>query len=167
MISPTLVALWLVALTFFPQSTQSCNGDCQDGYRSVCVQRGSNCKCSCIKDVASGVRALRELLHEYNVSEPTIDEAANRYREMAGSTTGEFSFTVSDRGTGEWTIRGQGLFGHVTGDAITTDTVVETANLALRASQSQPPKKIKNTKKNLRRRKRPTRHLGKTWVRGR
>ena len=161
MISRTLVALWIVALTFFPQGPQSCNGECQDGYRSVCVQRGGACKCACIKDVASGVTSLRELLHYYNVSETTIDAAVSRYRELAGQTTEEFSFTVNDVQTGEWTIRGQGLLGYGRVDPIGADTIVESANLTAKEGQSQPPKKIKYTKKNLSAKKRRTKQAAK------
>ena len=101
-------SLLLVALTFFPQEPQSCNGDCPDGHRSVCVRRGSDCKCNCIKDVEAGVTALRDMLYAFNVQDLTIKEAQERYRELAGKERGEFSFTVYDN-AGEWTIRGQGF----------------------------------------------------------
>ena len=153
MISTLLVTLWLT-LSFCPQTTQSCNGDCQEGYRSVCVQRGSNCRCSCIKDVAAGTQALRDLLSAYNVSEATINEAQERYKETARSTSGEFSFTVYDSGTGELTIRGQGLAG--------VSTIVEVSNAAkfsslngmVNKNQSQG-EKTKVFRKKPRTRKRP------------
>ena len=112
MISTSIVALLLVALTFFPQDPQSCNGDCQAGYRSVCVQRGPVCKCSCIKDVATGVTALRDLLYASNVSDLTITEAEKRYSDLASQESGEFSFTVYDSHTGQdLIIRGKGFAG--------------------------------------------------------
>lgn len=110
MITTSVVALWLVALTFVPQETQSCNGDCQGGYRSVCVQRGTNCKCTCIKDVEAGIKALRDLLSDYNASDPaTINDAEERYKEFASQETGEFSFTIYESHVGYLTIRGQGF----------------------------------------------------------
>lgn len=159
MITTTLI-FWLVALTIFPQSPQSCNGECQDGYRSVCVKRGSDCKCTCIKDVASGVKALRELLEAYNVSSATINEAENRYRDKAGSEHGEFSFTVYDPASGEWLIRAQGLAGIVIIDTVTSVDDVSSASVTdakvTDANNFPPRKKIRVTKKSLKTKKRVT-----------
>jgi hypothetical protein len=162
MITPTLI-LWLVALTFFPQGTQSCNGECPDGYRSVCVQRGSTCKCACVKDVAAGVRSLRELLSSYNVSDPAINEAEGRYRELAGRQSGEFSFDIFDEGTGStWTIRGQGLAGTSTVivdgvtsvDEVTSVEAVSSVNERPTQSVTTKRKKIRNTSMRLRTKRR-------------
>ncbi|HKV33403.1 MAG TPA: hypothetical protein VJP89_03765 [Pyrinomonadaceae bacterium] len=154
MIGTALVVLWLVALTFIPQTTQSCTGDCQEGYRSVCVQRGSICKCSCVKDVASGSRALRELLSAYNVSAQTIDAAEERYKEMASHTTGDFSFTVQDIEGLDLTIRGQGIAGtsNVIVD-VESEIVAKGPSVTPNKTQLRPRVKSKTFKKKPTRKK--------------
>lgn len=117
MIGVATLAFLFITLALSPQTTQDCKGDCPEGYRSVCVQRGSNCNCSCVKDVAEGAGALRSLLEAYNVPSARIDEAVRSYRQRAGQA-GEFSFTISDEGR-TLTIRGQG-FPNSTGDRVVT-----------------------------------------------
>lgn len=150
--STELLALWFMALTLNPQTTQDCSGDCQTGYRSVCVQRTDKCNCTCVKDVGAGTNALRGLLGAYNVSTATIDEAVQRYREIAGGTTGEFSFTVSD-GEGSWTIRGQGLLGMGNDSVVITSSrqYRSSGKMAARLSVSHPLRREKRLVKLHRR----------------
>ena len=91
------LAVWLVGALLNVQTTQACTGECPRGFKSVCVQRGSDCNCSCVKTVEAGITALRNLFQRYSVSSQTVNDAARRYREFASGSS-KFSFTVEDQG---------------------------------------------------------------------
>lgn len=77
------------------QSAQACQGKCQDGYLSVCVQRGSDCSCTCVKAVSDGARIVRDALRKLQVPDARIEGAVKRY-ESEASTRERFSFDVNE-----------------------------------------------------------------------
>ena len=86
-------------------AAEDCKGDCPDGYLSVCVKRGSNCKCECAKDVDAAVTQLRELLTSAGVHSNKLGDAETRYRELVSG--GDFTFTIVDAGV-TYTVIGTG-----------------------------------------------------------
>jgi hypothetical protein len=85
---------------------QACRGECEAGYLSVCVQRGSNCNCTCVKGIKAGEDVVRRALESEHVPSDTIDEAISKYSDQA-SKQRTVSFTVKSAND-VWRISGDG-----------------------------------------------------------
>jgi hypothetical protein len=94
-----LLVLVLITAVAAPVIAGECTTSCSDGYRAVCVERGEDCRCSCVKTASEAPRTVRELLRAAGASEQAIQKAVQLVAERIAA--GEENFKISFTSNGE------------------------------------------------------------------